>query len=208
MMKKRNEPLRVELIPSPATLVRESTGLNKAELERIVQQKVAEIMAERDAIVFEPFFRSRQIAYELQRLQTVSEREKFSVYFERYGYLICETRKTIHAGNGMCGNCRNRTFVRLTQIVAEGIKGQPARQARGTNWEQRLLPPNGPRDGVHQTWYNRSNATDQALYERVATKLGVTLEHVRSVARCQRHSEAVSDAIKKERARLVNGADE
>jgi len=79
-------------------------------------------MADRDALVFEPFFRSRQVAYELQRLQTVSEQRKFTIYFERYGCLVCETRKTIHAGNGMCGNCRNRVFYRLTQIIAEGIK--------------------------------------------------------------------------------------
>jgi hypothetical protein len=199
MMKKRNEPLHVELIPSPATLFREHTGLDKAEFERIVQQKVAEVMADRDALVFEPFFRSRQVAYELKRLQTVSEQEKFSVYFERYGCLICETRKTIHASNGMCGNCHKKAFYRLTQIIAEGIKDQPARTARGATWEQRLLPENGPRDGVHQTWYNCSNAKDQAIYKRVATKLGVTIEHVRSVARGQRHSEAVSAAINKER---------
>jgi len=147
-MKKRNEPLHVELIPSPATLVRERTGLDKAELERIVQQKVAEIMAERDAIVFEPFFRSRQVAYELKRLQTVSEQRKFTIYFERYGCLKCETRNTIHAGNGMCGNCHSRAFYRLTQITAEGIKDQPAQAARGATGEQRLLPANGPRDGV------------------------------------------------------------
>jgi DNA-directed RNA polymerase subunit RPC12/RpoP len=171
-----------------------------------VQQKVAEIMADRDALVFEPFFRSRQIAHELKRLQTVSEQEKFSVYFERYGCLTCETRNTIHAGNGMCGNCHSRVFYRLTQIIAEGIKGQPARAARGTTGEQRLLPENGPRDGVHQTWYDRSNAKDQATYKRVATKLGVTVAYVRTVARGRRHSEAVSDAIKKERERLINGA--
>ena len=196
---KKNEPLHVELIPSPATLVREHTGIDKAELERLVQQKVAEIMADRDAFVFEPFFRGRQVAYELQRLQTVSEREKFSVYFERYGCLICETRNTIHAGNGMCGKCHNRVFYRLTQIIAEGIKGEPARSARGTSWSDRLLPANGPRDGVHQTWYSRSSANDQAIYKRVAAKLGVTIEHVRSVACGRRHSEAVSDAIKQER---------
>jgi len=43
--------------------------------------------------VFEPFFRSRQVAYELQRLQTVSEQRKFTIYFERYGCLVCETRR-------------------------------------------------------------------------------------------------------------------
>ena len=199
MKKNSLPPLEVELISSPATILRERTGFDKAELERMVDKRVAEVMADRDAFVFEPFFRSRQVAYELKRLQRVPEQQKFAVSFERYGCMICETRERIHAGNGMCGLCHAKWFRRLTQIVAEGIKDEPARAARGTTWEQRLLPANAARDGVHQTWYKRSNATDQALYQRVATKLGVTVEHVRSVARGQRHSEAISAAINKER---------
>jgi len=101
-----------------------------------------------------------------------------------------------------------RAFYRLTQIIAEGIKGEPARPAVGISRADRLLHSNAPRDGVHQTWYNRSNATDQTLYERVAVELGVTVEHVRSVARGRRHSEAVSDAIEKERERLFHATDE
>jgi hypothetical protein len=201
-MRKHNQPpLHVELLPSPATIHRESTGFDKAELARLVQEKVAEIMAERDAIIFEPFFRSRQIAYELKRLQNVPEQRKWSVSFERYGCMICETRESIHAGNGMCGSCRNRWFTRLTQIVAEGIKGEPAHKARGTTWEQRLLPANAVRDGVHQTFYQRSSAKERALYKRVAAKLGVEYAHVRSVALGKRHSESVLAALKEESER-------
>src|ERR1700693_1343733 len=138
-MKRNNQPaLRIELIPSPATLHRERTGFDKAELTRLVQEKVAEIMAERDAIVFEPFFRSRQVACELKRLQNIPEQQKFTVSFERYGCMICETRERIHGGNGMCTLCHAKWFARLTQIIAEGIKGEPARTARGTKLDQRL----------------------------------------------------------------------
>jgi DNA invertase Pin-like site-specific DNA recombinase len=182
-MKKNNQPpLHVELIPSPATLHRERTGFDKAELTRLVQEKVAEIMAERDAIVFEPFFRSRQVAYELKRLQNIPEQQKFTVSFERYGCMICETRERIHGGNGMCTLCHAKWFARLTQIIAEGIKGEPARTARGAKLDQRLLPHNGIRDGVHQTWYERSNAKEQSLYKRVAEKLDLTRDYVREVA--------------------------
>jgi hypothetical protein len=203
MKKNSQPPLHVELLPSPATIHRERTGFDKAELARLVQEKVAEIMAERDAIIFEPFFRSRQIAYELKRLQNVPEQRKWSVSFERYGCMICETRERIHAGNGMCNRCHALWFRRLTQIVAEGIKGGPARAARGATWEQRLLPVNAVRDGVHQTWYDRSNAKDQALYKRVATKLGVTRDHVRQVALGVRHSESVLAALKEESERTL-----
>jgi hypothetical protein len=136
-MKKRNSS-SIELIPSPATVLR--AGVNETELNRIVQQKVAEIMAERDAFVFEPFFRSRQVAYELRRLQSVPEQTKWAVYFERHGCLICETRERIHAGNGMCSRCYARTFNTLKQIIAEGMSGESARPASGTSCAVRLLP--------------------------------------------------------------------
>jgi Zn-finger nucleic acid-binding protein len=204
-MKKNETQPGVELLPSPAAIVRARTGIDKAELDRLVQEKVAEIMAERDALVFEPFFRSRQVAYELKRLQTVPEQTKFSVAFARYGCIICETRKTIHAGNGMCPQCRGRWFARLTQIIAEGMNGQTAPAARGTKRSERLLLPNRPLDAPHRTYFQRSSKADKLLYSRVAQQLGVDPSHVRVVALGQRHSERVSAALKKESERLLSG---
>jgi hypothetical protein len=57
---RRNETQpRVELLSSPPAIVRAKSGVDEAELlHLLVQKKVAEIMAERDAVVFEPFFGS------------------------------------------------------------------------------------------------------------------------------------------------------
>jgi protein-arginine kinase activator protein McsA len=117
-----------------------------------VQEKVAEIMAERDAVVFEPFFRSRQIAYELKRLQTMPEQRKWWVFFERYGCLICETRERIHVGNGMCTQCYSRTFQTLKQIIAEEITGERAHAAGTASSPEpsRMLPAT-----VHRRWNPR-----------------------------------------------------
>ena len=121
---KASKPAAIELIPSSSTILR--TGINEAELNRLVQQKVAEIMAERDAVVFEPFFRSRQIAYELKRLQTVPEQRKWTVFFDRYGCMRCETRERIHVGNGMCTQCYAQIFRTLKEITAEQMTGETA----------------------------------------------------------------------------------
>jgi hypothetical protein len=196
------ETLRIDLFPSPATLARERTGVDKAELERLVEIKVAEIMADRDAMIFEPFFRSRQVSYEIKRLQTVPEQEKFRIYYERYGCMCCETKERIHAGNGMCNTCRTKRFQRLAQIVAEGMKGEPAQPARGASREVRQLPPGSIRDGVHRTVYQRSTKGEKALYTRVALELGVDPGHVRLVAIGSQHSERVSAALKEERLRM------
>jgi hypothetical protein len=115
--------VKVELLPSRDGILR--TGIDEKNLTLLVKEKVAEIMADRDAIIFEPFFRSRQIAYELKRLQTMPERRKWSVYFGRYGCLICETRARVHVGNGMCNSCYSRTFTSLKQIISEGVNRNP-----------------------------------------------------------------------------------
>lgn len=139
----KNNLVEAELMPSADMILR--AGIDEKTLNRLVQVKVAEIMAERDVIVFEPFFRSRQIAYELKRLQTVPEQRKWTVFFDRYGCLLCETRKRIHAGNGMCPRCYQNTFNALTQIIREGISGETPRPST------RALLTNG----VHRRWNKR-----------------------------------------------------
>jgi hypothetical protein len=196
---------QIDILPSPATIVRAQTGHDKAEFERAVRQQVAEIMAERDAVVFEPFFRSRQVAYELKRLMTVPEQEKFSISFERYGCMICETHDVPHAGNGLCRKCRTKWFNRLAQIIGEGVKGESAQRARGTARAERLPPENAPQDGVHRSWYQRSSKADSLVYGRVADRLEVTRVYVRAVAIGTERSKSVSAAIKEERERMRNG---
>jgi len=152
----KNKPVEAELLPSVDSILR--AGTDQATLNRLVQQKVAEIMAERDAVVFEPFFRSRQIAYELKRLQTQPERRKWSVFYDRYGCLICETRTRIHVGNGMCTQCYARTFNTLKQIIAEGMIGKTARPSHNALLQESpkqtpaLLPA---ASGVHRRWNKR-----------------------------------------------------
>ncbi len=125
---KHDDAVAVEIMPSSRDSVR--SGSDELTLNRLVQEKVAEIMADRDAMIYEPFFRSRQIAYELKRLQAVPEQRKWSVYFERYGCLICETRERIHSGNGMCRTCQVRTTQKLQQIIREGMTGKTATPSR------------------------------------------------------------------------------
>ena len=131
------------------------------------------------------------------------EQRKWIAYFERYGCLICETRKVIHVGNGMCGKCYARTFNTLRQIITEGVSGQTARPAAGTPQAERLLPAVRPADAPHHCWYQRTDQDNKTLCSRVARKLGVSVHHVRRVALGRRHSEAIEAALKKERAKTI-----
>jgi hypothetical protein len=206
-MRKNETQPGVEFIPSPSAIVRAHTGVNEAELSRLVQVKVAEIMAERDAVVFEPFFRSRQVAYELKRLQTVPEQTKFSVAFARYGCMICETRERIHAGNGLCTTCRALWFGRFLQIIAEGMTGEAAKPARGTPQAERRLLPNRPLDAPHRTFYQSTTPEVRAIFRRIANRLDVDPSHVRAVAFGKQTSEAVTAALNEEWEQMQKASD-
>ncbi len=92
-------------------------------LERLIAQKVAEALAERDDFLFEPHFRERRVSYELRRLMTVPERKKWTVYFDRWGCLKCGTKRAVHAANGYCPTCRSKVVYRLKQILKE-LRGE------------------------------------------------------------------------------------
>ena len=115
---------KTELLPSPAQIA--AVQGERQTLDQLVRQRVAEIMAERESLEFEPFFRSRQVANELRRLQTVPEQQKWGLYYERHGCLICERNDRIHAGNGMCPPCHRTITSRLRTILEALAEGRPS----------------------------------------------------------------------------------
>ncbi|HVS88658.1 MAG TPA: hypothetical protein VHF01_10620 [Candidatus Acidoferrum sp.] len=119
---RRRQP-DAEIISSPGMIRR--TQVDAGTIQKLVQQQVAEALAQREAAVFEPFFRSRQVAYELRRLQSAPEQKKWSVYYERHGCQQCKRADLIHAVNGYCTRC----YSRMGQIL-KGIIRELSEQAR------------------------------------------------------------------------------
>ena len=92
-------------------------------LERLVRQRVDEILADRKDLLFRPFFEgSKSVTDQIHRIQNMAEVRKWSVYFDRHGCLICGTKRTTHAGSGTCSRCHSRTAARLKVIVSEGTR--------------------------------------------------------------------------------------
>jgi hypothetical protein len=77
-------------------------------VEETVQQALSGKGAE-----LQPFFGSKEVAYEIKRRQTVLEQNKFTYFFADWGCMVCGTTKTRHSGCGMCGSCYRRVFERL-----------------------------------------------------------------------------------------------
>lgn len=185
----------VEIQFSPLAITRRT---DDQDFRDEVRKQVAEVMAERDALAFEPFFRARQVAYELKRMQTVPEQKKFSIGFARFGCLRCDTKEAIHAGNGLCPTCRALWFRRYTQIIAEGMTELPAKPARNTPQIERRLLPGRPLDAPHRTFYQRTSPQARDAFRRIAYRLNVDPSHVRAVAFGKRTSEAVTAALNEE----------
>lgn len=106
------EEIEASNLATPAELLPPDPAQQAAHfqrmLERLVEQKVAEITGGGNAI-FQPFFQSQQITNAIRWLQNVDEQQKYVHYFEDYGCLVCETRTARHEALGMCNKCyRNR----------------------------------------------------------------------------------------------------
>ena len=121
-MKRQSEAIIVPEVLRPAAMERRRAKSNTDLVRALVQEQVAEILAARDEFVLEPFFRTRQVAHEIRRLQTVPERKKWAVYFERKGCLSCHKQNQPHASNGLCNTCHAQVFRELKEIVSELMK--------------------------------------------------------------------------------------
>jgi 7-cyano-7-deazaguanine synthase in queuosine biosynthesis len=117
-MLRKNKIGAVEIVPFSRQEINAQTHLDlKSMIAQMVEEGVREAMSGKGAEL-QPFFGSKEIAYEIKRRQTVHEQNKFSYYFEDWGCLICGTRKARHDGCGMCGSC----YARVKGRLAYGIR--------------------------------------------------------------------------------------
>jgi hypothetical protein len=100
--------VRVEILPpepkSPKKKAQDAADL----IKRLVQEQVAEVLANRDDFLFRPFFDSKKVADELRRLQTVPEHLSWGRVFAMHGCIICGEGVRGHTGCGCCDICYHR----------------------------------------------------------------------------------------------------
>lgn len=125
-MPRKKKPI-VEIVPaSQAALVPKPSPANiEAIIERMVWERVDEILAERGAAEMEPNFQPREISTEIRLRQSVYERRKWSIYFEKWGCKVCGNKKVSHVGSGSCERCYMRVYQRLAQIKHDFDKANP-----------------------------------------------------------------------------------
>jgi len=94
-------------------------------LERMIEQKLAEMMGSSQHGIFEPFFQSKAIADAIRKLETVPQQRKWHIYFAEWGCLICGRQDRRYSGLGMCSACYRRTLSRLQDIVRRAEAERP-----------------------------------------------------------------------------------
>ena len=118
MRRKKQIVIQAELLP-PAPRTPRS---DLEALERLVAEKVQEILADRDDLLMQPFFASKRVMYELRRLQAIPEQRKWAFYFAEWGCLVCGEKRASYGGVGMCQACNQRTHHRLRAILGKRMR--------------------------------------------------------------------------------------
>jgi len=139
MKTRKAKPVAVEVLPSPARMLQAT--MDEATLQKLVDQRVAELLTAKEDLIFEPFFRSRQVSFAIWRLQSVPEMKKWSVYYERHGCYHCGKSERPHASCGVCSACRQWTQKELMGIVQELIKESDGQENNTAG--RALLRPSG-----------------------------------------------------------------
>jgi hypothetical protein len=96
----------------------------RAMLDRLVEEKVGELMSKGSEALFQPYFQSKRVVQEIRKQQTVSEQEKWSRYFKKWGCDVCKTKKRPHSAHGRCNPCHQRTYQRLREIMNQAASEQ------------------------------------------------------------------------------------
>jgi hypothetical protein len=107
-----------------AELIRVAPQMDLETLDALIQKRVAEAQASQGSIL-EPWFQSPTVAAEIRRHQSIFHKRKFALYFERWGCLLCGTKKEPHASHAMCNRCVTRFAQRLAALEGEYAAAHP-----------------------------------------------------------------------------------
>ena len=108
----------------------------QATLERMVRERVDEIMGQRDSQLFEPDFRPRSLTREILQRQTVFDRKKWSLYYAQWGCRRCDRKNVPHASLGCCAKCHRLLTHRLIRLKHAWDSEHPQQQVEISNDSQ------------------------------------------------------------------------
>lgn len=112
-----------------AELIRVQPQMDLEALDLLIQKRVAEAQASQGAILEPWFATSTALAAAIRRHASIFHKRKFTLYFEKWGCLVCGTKERPHASHAMCHRCSTKFVQRLNQIENEYAKAHPQEYA-------------------------------------------------------------------------------
>jgi hypothetical protein len=94
-------------------------------LERLVRERVDQILSLRTEGELAPDFESGEVSSDARLRNNMFQRRKWSFYFGKFGCRVCERKDVVHAGTSHCQTCRTRICMRLRKIEQDFNKGNP-----------------------------------------------------------------------------------
>src|SRR5665213_2997286 len=117
----------VEIVPvTESAIVPSAPSANlETMIERLVRRRVDEALSRIGIEELDPHFRPREVAQKARQSQDMFEREKWSLYFEKWGCQVCGKKTVNHMHTGHCGTCANRITQRLKLIKRDYEQAHP-----------------------------------------------------------------------------------
>jgi len=126
-MARQKKETTVEIVPrGQSGIVPKAPTVNiEAILDRMVRERVDEILATRAAEKVEADFQPRDVANDTRIRNNVFELRKWALYFEQWGCRMCRRRNVSHASGGHCDRCNNLVAGRLGRIKRKFYEDDP-----------------------------------------------------------------------------------
>ncbi|MBZ5562324.1 MAG: hypothetical protein LAP13_07865 [Acidobacteriia bacterium] len=138
-------------------------------IKELVDQRVAEVLADPEDLGFGSWFRQRARANEIRRHQTSEDRDLCSRYFAKWGCFCCGKKDAGYGGNMCCARCYVRergriNALRNSQPDPPRVIPDPQRiaqlKAAGRSWREISLDTGVARTTAQRVFYALSKTPD------------------------------------------------
>jgi hypothetical protein len=125
MSRKKKVEIQVVRVSEAAIVPKAPSADLKAVIEGMVRKRVDEILAASGLAEIENDCRPREIAKVSRQTENMFERDKWALYFEKWGCRKCEKKTVNHSSTGHCDICASRLHQRLRKIRRDYYTSHP-----------------------------------------------------------------------------------
>ncbi|HET6143869.1 MAG TPA: hypothetical protein VFE02_10190 [Candidatus Acidoferrales bacterium] len=119
---------KMEIILAPPAAMEAPIAIDNLEaaIESMIKKRVDEALSRIGMVELDdPHFRPREVERKARQVENMFERKKWSLYFERWGCVLCGQKKAAHMHTGYCNTCAGRITQRLRLLKRDYEQAHP-----------------------------------------------------------------------------------